>query len=105
MEMNALVRETSNSLLEKIYAIDYVESSQVICLERHVLDERGHAPLLDITAQACKHGAERAGATLCAECPFKLRLVEPKLAHSLQEILKSLQQLRSAKETRDTILT
>ncbi|TET11269.1 MAG: hypothetical protein E3J86_03370 [Candidatus Thorarchaeota archaeon] len=76
-----------------------MESNKVLCLERHVMEERGHAPLVDISAQACKHGVKRVGATVCSECPYKLRLIEPKPAYTLDEILDALRNLRATTES------
>ena len=79
-------------LLAKLYETTQVESNKVMCVEQHVRDKHGKAPLMDKTRKACKYGREKGKATTCGNCPYGVKLLEPRSVHDSHEVLKKLKE-------------
>lgn len=76
--------------MAKLYETTQVESNQVMCVEQHVKNKHGRAPLMDKTRKACKYGREKGNATTCGNCPYGVKLLEPRPVHDSHEVLRKL---------------
>lgn len=93
------MKERQSKLLAKLYETIKVESPKVMCIERHVRSRYGRPPLMDKTKKACKYGRERGHATTCGDCPYGMKLLEPRPVHNAHEVLKELKEERERKTT------
>lgn len=83
-----------SGLLTKICETIQLESPKVLCVERHVRNEYGRAPLMDETQETCKYGKERENATKCSDCPYGVPFLEPRLVNDTHEVLRQLREIQ-----------
>lgn len=85
-------------LLAKLYETVLVESPKIMCVKRHVSSEYGQDPLMDKIKKACEYGRER-NATTCGDCPYGVKLLEPRPVYDTHEVLKQLKEEQRRKAT------